>query len=91
MLRMARWLIPLVLGLGLFALLVYQLMGEGAVQCNVCVTFNGLRRCATGVGPTEDAAREEAHRSACSRMTAGVTQADACPTVPPDEVTCRPQ
>jgi hypothetical protein len=85
---MPRWLIPLIVGLGLFGLLVYQLMGEGAVECKVCVSFKGQRHCATAVGPTEDEASEEAHRSACSRMTSGVTEAFACPDKPADVVTC---
>jgi hypothetical protein len=85
---MPRWLIPLIVGLGLFGLLLYQLIGEGAMECKVCVSFKGQRQCATGVGPTKEVATEEAHRSACSRMAAGVTEAFACPQKAADEVTC---
>jgi hypothetical protein len=85
---MPRWLIPLIVGLGLFGLLLYQLMGEGAIECRVCVSFKGQRHCATGVGPSEQVASEEAHRSACSRMASGVTEAFACPEKPADEVKC---
>ena len=86
---MPRWLIALIVGLGLFGLLLYQLVtGQGAMECTVCVSFKGQRHCATGIGPTKPVASEEAHRSACSRMTAGVTEAFACPQKPADSVTC---
>jgi hypothetical protein len=85
---MRKWVVPLIVGLGLFGLLLYQLMGEGAMECKVCVSFKGQRHCATGRGPDRKVASEEAHRSACSRMTSGVTEAFACPEKPPDEVTC---
>lgn len=85
---MRKWLIPLIVGLGLFGLLLYQLVGQGSMQCKVCVSFKGQRQCASGVGATREVASEEAHRSACSRMASGVTEAFACPNKEPDEVTC---
>lgn len=81
-------LVPVFIVLGLVGLLVYQLLGEGAHECRVCVTFMGQRRCGTAVGPGEKEARQEAHSTACSRMTRGVTEAFACPNVMPDEVIC---
>lgn len=86
--RWLTWLIPLVVITGFFGLMVSQMIAEGAVECRVCVTFKSQRQCMTGRGPTEEKAREEAHRSACSRMTNGVTEAFACPNQPADDVRC---
>ena len=88
--RMLTWLIPLVVALGFIGISVTQMVAEGAAECRVCVTFKSQRNCATGRGPTEKEAQDEAHRSACSRMTAGVTEAFACPNVAADEVSCKP-
>jgi hypothetical protein len=87
--RHLTWIIPLVVLTGFFAAVLASMLGEGAAECRVCVSFEGQRQCATGKAPTEAAAREEAHRSACSRMAAGVTEAFACPNQPPDEVQCK--
>ena len=81
-------LVPILIALGLVALLVYQLTAAGGVECNVCVVFKERRQCATAKAATEAAAREEAHRSACSRISSGVTEAFACPNVAPEQVTC---
>ena len=86
---MRKRLVPALIVLGLVALLVYQLIGEGEAECSVCVVFNDRRQCATAVGPTQALATEEAHRSACSRLANGVTEAFACPNVAPDAVTCK--
>jgi hypothetical protein len=85
---MRKRLIPVLIALGLVGLITFQLLKLGATECKVCVTFKEQRRCATARGPDRDKASEEAHRSACSRMTAGVTEAFACPRVVPDEVVC---
>ncbi|HEY0708449.1 MAG TPA: hypothetical protein VGG33_16705 [Polyangia bacterium] len=85
---MRKRLIPVLIALGLVALITYQLLGQGQTECKVCVVFKEQRRCATARGPDRAKASEEAHRSACSRMTAGVTEAFACPKVVPDEVVC---
>ena len=87
--RHLTWIIPLLVFGGFFAVVVMSFLKAGVVDCRVCVTFQGQRQCATGLGPTENEAREEAHRSACSRMTAGVTEAFACPKQPADEVQCK--
>jgi hypothetical protein len=85
---MRKRLIPVLIALGLVGLLVFQLLKEGETECKVCVTFKEQTRCATAKGPDKNKAAEEAHRSACSRMTAGVTEAFACPKVVPTEVVC---
>lgn len=81
--------VPAVVALALIALAVYQLIAQSQVECMVCVRFNNLRECATASAPDEPEAREAAHRSACSLMTSGVSDAFACPRVAADEVRCK--
>jgi hypothetical protein len=83
-----RRLIPALIVLALIGLLIYQL-AQTTVECKVCVTWKNFRKCATAAAKDESAAREEAHRSACSLMASGVSEAFACPNVEPDEVKCQ--
>ena len=86
---MSRRLVPAIIVLGLVALLIYQLLGEGQAECTVCVVFKGGRQCSTVVGPTKEVATEEAHRTACSQLAKGVTDSFACPNVAPVSTICK--
>ncbi len=86
---MLKRFIPAFIALGLVGLLAYQLISQARVECRVCVEFKGARQCATAAAPEEAEATEEAHRSACSQMTSGVSEAFACPRVRPAEVDCK--
>jgi hypothetical protein len=89
----AMWkrIIPVLIGLGVVGLLVYQLLGQGGVECRVCMTFNGRRNCATARGPGEKEARSEAQNSACSRIARGMTDSTDCQNQEPEQATCRPR
>lgn len=89
MTRFVKRIIPVVLALGLLAYAFYQVGAQSQVVCQVCVRFNNLRECATASGTKEEMARDEAQRSACSRMSSGVSDAVACPRVTPDTVSCK--
>jgi hypothetical protein len=82
-------LVPVFIALGVVGLLVYQLFAQAQIECRVCVTYKGMRKCATAAAPEKAQAAEEAQRSACSLLTSGVTEAFACPNAPPDEVVCK--
>jgi hypothetical protein len=82
-------LIPVLVALGLVGFMIVQMVGQGETECRVCVVFKGDRQCAKAVAETEAAAREEAQRSACSRVARGVTDAFACPKQAPDEASCQ--
>jgi hypothetical protein len=82
-------LIGLVIVGGIAALVLWDLLSQGAVECSLCVNYKGRNQCAVARAPTEEKAREEAQRSACSQITSGVTEAFACPNVPPHAVECK--
>lgn len=85
---MKRALIPAAIAVALGALAATQLLSQGALECRVCVTFDGNRQCAQARGPSEEEARREAQQSACSLIAHGVSKAMKCPNVEPDEVRC---
>ena len=86
---MWKRIIPVLIGLGVVGLLIYQLLGEGATECRVCVSFEGRRHCATALGPGEKEARTEAQNTACSRIAKGMTDSTTCTNQEPDQVTCK--
>jgi hypothetical protein len=87
---MRKALVPAVIALALGVLMFWQLRGEASIECKVCLNFNGLRRCVTAVGPSEDQARAEAQNNACAQLAKGVTEAVACGKLQPYESACQP-
>ena len=86
---MKRALIPLVIFVGLVAMLVVELTTKKGIECRVCISFNGRSQCATARGDDEQQASTEAQSSACSLLTSGVSEAFKCPRLQPDEVVCK--
>ena len=69
-------------------LLTYSMMGLGDVECSLCVEFKGVKSCPTAWGPSREAAQEEAMRTACAQLAAGVTEVLACNRAPITDVVC---
>ena len=59
------------------------------VTCDVCVTFNGGKRCATASAENEVEAKQSAQTTACGPLAAGMDQTIGCGRIPPDSATCR--
>ncbi len=87
---MKRTLVPAVIVIGLAVVLVVQLVNKGAVQCRICLTFNGQRQCATARGDDRAQAEREAQESACSLVAHGVSERMSCPRLRPDIAECTP-
>ncbi len=68
--------------------LIFGSMRSVEAECSLCVEFNGQRQCRTGLGPTEDEARDAAQRAACAVMTSGMADTINCSRVPPQEMQC---
>lgn len=88
---MRKGIVPVIIVLGLGALMFWQLRGEASIECRVCLGFKGLRRCVTAVGPTEAAAQAEAQNNLCAQLAKGVTESVACGKLAPDEAVCQPR
>lgn len=70
------------------AYLLYFTLRTQQVTCEVCMTFNGVTRCATASGPTREAASETAQTTACGPLTNGMDETIACGRLAPTRITC---
>jgi len=71
-----------------FAALYYVTLVESSVSCTVCVEFGGGRSCSTVAGPDREQVVAQATSTACTTLSAGVTQSMACMRTPPYSTTC---
>ena len=69
-------------------LLVYSMLQQAKVSCEVCVTFRGNTQCRTAIGPTRDEAIKAATSNACGYLASGMADSIACTNTPPRSVAC---
>jgi len=60
----------------------------GAVECRVCIDFQGRRNCATAAAQTRDEAVHTGRTTACGTISGGVRDSIACGNTVPSEVSC---
>lgn len=85
---MARRLAAVALGAIFLAALVLATRREAAVDCEVCLSFQGQTLCRQGAGSDRDAAVRSAVAAACAVLSGGVTQGLQCDRTPPRSVEC---
>ncbi len=86
---MKTFAITLVLGIILAVFITWEMLSFNQSHCEVCVEFDSRPACAKASGPNEALAREDAHRSACSLVSSGVTSTLACQRTPPIRMECQ--
>jgi len=70
-------------------IVVYRSMTITHLECDVCVTFQGVQACRTAASGDRKATVESAVTSACATLASGMTESIRCQNTPPDSVTCR--
>jgi len=75
--------------LALFAYIVVGSMARVEKQCEVCIEFNGVRRCARGAGADEKEARQGAQTAACGVLASGMDETIRCQNAQPVSATCQ--
>ena len=87
MTRTAKWTLT---GLVLAAMgfMVVSSMTRVAVTCEVCLEFNGGRRCTRGAGATADEAKQGAQTAACGVLANGMDETIRCQNTPPVTAVC---
>lgn len=85
---MVRTLAGFGVALALLAALVWATRQEAAIECTVCMDYDGGSACRTASGSTHEATLRGAITSACSVLSKGVTRGLACDRTPPRSVTC---
>ncbi len=72
----------------LMGYIVYGSMARVEKQCEVCIEFNGGRRCTRGAGATEEEAKQGAQTAACGVLANGMDESIRCGNTRPVSVTC---
>lgn len=68
--------------------MVYASMARVQHQCEVCLEFNGVRRCTRGAGATVEEARQGAQTAACGVLANGMDESIRCQNTQPVSATC---
>jgi hypothetical protein len=74
--------------LGAMGYIVYGSLARVERTCEVCVEFNGARRCSRASGATDEEARGAAQTTACGPLTNGMDESIRCQNIQPASVTC---
>jgi len=82
-------LVAIVAAAVLFGFIIYSTMNLKKVECEVCVDFEGRKKCLTVRGEDEAQAMQTAKENACSFVTNGRTEGFRCSQTPPASVKCK--
>jgi hypothetical protein len=69
---------------------VYSSFQVSAVECEVCMTFEGHPLCRSASAATRDEALRSAADNACALLTSGMTNTIRCQRSEPVKTLCRP-
>ncbi len=76
-------IIMILLTAGFVAVLMWSTIAAQAVECRVCVGFNGRQNCATATAASAEEAARSAQNTACGPLASGMNDAIACDRTPP--------
>ena len=79
---MARTAVGALLGLAFVAAVIWAAFEATQVQCEICVEYKGRKACSTAQAADVLQAEAQAHSSACSLVTGGVTETLECDRTP---------
>ena len=72
----------------MFGIILYQTFGLRQVECEVCMEFEGRKKCLLVKGENEETAMQTAKDNACSFITNGRAEGFRCSATPPASVNC---
>ena len=75
--------------LSIMAYIVVGSMARVEKQCEVCIEFNGSRRCAKGAGADVKEAKQGAQTAACGVLASGMDETIRCQNAQPVSATCQ--
>ena len=70
-------------------LLLYSTLSAQRVQCDVCVSFNGLSNCASAPAANEMEAARSAQSTACGVLARGMAESINCGDAQPTKRACQ--
>ena len=71
------------------ALIFYLTMHLEQYECEVCMEFEGRKKCLTVQGESEQQAMQTAKDNACSYITSGRAESVRCGQTPPAGTQCK--
>ena len=71
------------------AAILYQTFNLKQYECEVCMEFEGRKKCLTVQGESEEQAMQTAKENACSFITAGRAEGFRCSQTPPATTQCK--
>jgi len=83
-----RTIVGILIGALFVAAMVYAVMAESRVECEVCVAYRGQTVCRTSTAVDRGQAISAAISSACAVLSGGVTDGIDCANTPPRSQTC---
>lgn len=87
---MARTAISFAIGIAFVVAVVwYAIESTDNVECEICVDYKGRHACSISRAADLESAEYQAHSSACSKVTAGVTETLECDRTPSSKRVCR--
>lgn len=82
-------IVSVVFGITLIGLIIYQTVGLRQYECQVCMEFEGRKKCLTVRGESEEQAVQTAKDNACSYITNGRAEGFRCGQTPPASIQCK--
>ena len=73
----------------LFGAILYQTFAIRQVECDVCVEFEGRKKCLTVRGEDEEQVIQTGKDNACTFVTVGRAEAFRCAGTLPTSTSCR--
>ena len=83
-----RTIIGILIGALFVGAMVYAVMAESQVECEVCVVYRGETACRKSTAVDRKQAISGAVTSACAVLSSGVTNGLQCSSTPPRSQTC---
>jgi hypothetical protein len=80
--------ITLLFALAMGGIIIYETISLRQVECEVCMEFEGRRKCLLVKGESEENAVQTAKDNACSFITNGRAEGFRCSATPPASVNC---
>ena len=74
--------------LTLFAYIVVGSMARVETRCEICLEYNGIRRCARGAGADVEEAKQGAQTAICGVLANGMNETIQCQNVRPVSQSC---
>jgi len=83
-----RTIVGILVGAAFVGAMIYAVVAQSRVECEVCVAFHGRTVCRTSAAVDREDAISGAVAAACAVLSGGVTDGIQCSRTPPRSQTC---